>query len=126
MTEDIQQLRTSAETAKIAAETAAKAAEKAATVASAASSNAAAVNVNIEYIKKDITEIKDTLKTQTSCFITISQHKELADVSNDHEARIRSNETFISTLQGKMWGIAITIGSIMTVVTLAIEYFIRK
>ena len=93
MTEDIQQIKSAAEAAKIAAQVAATAAEKAASVAFEASKNAGAVNTNIEYIKRDINEIKESLKAQTSCFITTQQHKEITDIASDHEKRIRVLET---------------------------------
>lgn len=126
MDTDIQQLKTTAEAAKLAAQNAANAAEKAAQVASDASVNAAVVNVNIEFIKKDITEIKETLKTQGNSFVGLEEWKIHLTRDEDHETRIRIVERItegVPLIQRLVYGgVALILVSVVT----AIIYLVIK
>ena len=77
-------------------------------------------------MKESITEIKADIKEIKNRYITIDQHKEVLECERGIKADVENLKSFRDTLQGKMWGIGMLAGVITSVVSLIIEYFLRR
>ncbi len=67
-------------------------------------------------IKSTIAEIKVDLRDIKQNFVTQTQYK-------DHEDRIRSQETFRETLNGKIWGIGLMVSTGVTIISLLVSHY---
>ena len=83
----------------------------------------AVMSTNIEFIKKDINEIKGTLIKNTETFVKVDEFKDHKVADEDHEKRIRNLELFKDTLLGKMWGIGVSAGSVMSLMGVLVNHF---
>jgi hypothetical protein len=90
-----------------------------------APTNMGEVNITLSYIRRDITEISKKLDTMASGNVTRVDFEEHLKADADHEARIRNLESFKETLIGKMWGVGILVSAGTTIVTIAINYFLK-
>ena len=77
-------------------------------------------------MKESITEIKADIKEIKNRYITIDQHKEVLECERGIKADVENLKSFRDTLQGKMWGIGMLAGVITSVISLIIEYFLRR
>lgn len=99
-TDTTQVVATAAANASAAASSAAQAANTAANnaqiAAKAAADSATAIAVvatDTSWMKKSLSGIEEKLNEMDKAFVTAAQHREVTDIQEDHEKRIRTLET---------------------------------
>jgi hypothetical protein len=93
-----------ANAAKIAADLATTTAATAVALATKTAETTGIISNDISWMKKSLTGIELTLAKMNDAFVTAAQHTEVVRVQEDHEVRIRSNETNITRIL--TWGTA--------------------
>jgi hypothetical protein len=113
---------------KLATETAVKAADLATLTASTAvalatktAETTAIISNDISWMKKSLIGIENKLNEMDKAFVTSTQHAEVLRVQEDHENRIRSNETSITRIL--TWGSALIL--LLGIVEFLLNMFVR-
>ena len=76
-------------------------------------------------MKDNITEIKADIKDIKTKYITFEQHKELTEKTKDQGCDIEELKSFRDTLNGKVWGIGMAAGAIMSILGIIVDYLLR-
>jgi len=88
-----------------------------------APTNIEGVGIHLSYLRKDMKEMKDTLSNITSNYVPITIFLELKSAVAHLETENEKRKEFQDTLTGKIWGISMIAGLVVSILTIVVNHF---